>query len=447
MIGLILGIICFSAAVLFAVGVFVIKVIYSIARSAYGMSVTKGADFQDNSKHSRRARESRKIAAETHALAELALTRASWSDEYIREHGEEQRKKDEKFIKRTYRAVKWKAAGLLLPQGLAQTFATRLFTLGDNTEEYTDSEGNTYMQVIDPNWKNGDDEAEGNGKLTHPYRSSAKIAIITAIGFHALEPGTGILECAIAGISLGITVPVILRCFEIMTTIRLRFLAEKTHRAVVLSQYPCVEGRNISENEKEFLAYVCEMHRRYGGDPVWKPNDDYGLLMPYEFCAFLGDKGAIGKADNWIDKKLAARNDAGNLAAVLFREVGKQTPSEDEAYGKAAGDIDYDAQMEQKKQREDINYAREIVKKECELLADCLFDTEMMSERYNRLNDMHYGKQISDEDWALVDKWYAYIMPIMKKAKVSLARRLRPDTGRDTSVSTDESVFGHTMHG
>ena len=447
MIVLIISAIFSVVGILFTVGTLVIKIIYSISRSIYGMSVTKGVEFQDNSKHSRRAREARKIDAEVHALAELALTRASWSDEFIREHGVKQRKKDEKFLRRTYRAVKWKTTGLLMPQGLTQVFATRFFTITDNEKEVTDSEGNTDTQVIDPNWKNGFDEAEGNGNITHPYRSSVKIAIIAVIALRTIEPDIGLVESIVSGISLGLTIPFVLRCFEIMETIRLRFLAEKTHRAVVISQYPCVEGRNISEKEKEFIAYVCEMYRKYEGESAWKPIDDYGLLMPYEFCAYLGNKGAIGKTDNWIDRKLSEIEKAGDYPALLFREVGKQTASEDEAYGKDNSNTSYVRKAKTEKESVDIAKASELVRKECELLADCLSDVEMMNERYDKLKDMHYFKQLSDEDWVSVEKWYSYIIPIMNQCKVSLSRTSLPNHERDTSVSTDESIFGHRYRG
>lgn len=437
-----------GVAILFAVATLLFKIIYSFIRKMYGMSVKEGAYFQDYSKHSRRAREARKIEAETHALAEYALTRASWTDEYIKENGEKQRQKDEKFLKRTLRAIKWQSAGLLMPQGLAQTFATRFFTLGIHTQDFVDEEGNTFRQVIDPNWQNGDDEAEGTGKFTHPYRSSIKIAVIATIALRALDPSMGLADGIGAGISLGITVPFILKCFEVMASIRLRFLAERSHRAVVISQYPCIEGRNISEAEKEFLAYVCEMHRRYEGEPVWKPRDDYGLLMPYEFCAFLGKKGTIGKADNWIDSELLKRDKAGHLAAILFRQVGKQTASEEEAYGSETSKMSIKDQEELKKQREEkMRMAAATLKENCELLADCLGDAEMMSERYDRFCAMHAAGQLGEEDWILINKWHSYIMPVMKQCGTTFGREIVRNPERDLNLSTDESVFGHTYAG
>ena len=266
MLGIVLSIVATAICILIPIVILAVKILVFLFSMLYMIISNGGKSFQDCSKLSHKAKESRKRERETYALAEMALERATWSEEYIRNNGEKQRAKDKRFLKRTLRAIKWQSVGLLMPQGLTQVFATRLPSLFSIDAENVINRNDEYNPLLDTCWRIGDEEMEGETCYSHPYRSSLKIAIITFLVMKTLVPGAGLFACISSGISLGITIPIVFRCAEILTSLRLKHLAKKTHRAIVITQYPCEEGRTITEREIKQLKLIIDSYRRYEED-------------------------------------------------------------------------------------------------------------------------------------------------------------------------------------
>lgn len=210
-------------------------------------------------------------------LTKLQLERALWTKEWIKENGKKQKAKDDRYIRRTLLLTKLWSVGLYLPQGLAQIFAYRLPVLHEDTHWSTPEGCGTTPQ--------------------HAYRFSFKLLFagtcmkmaFPEISFFGLpiefwhkEEGFLFISAEfINGLSFGlvcaILIPLILKLFEATASIRMRYLAIRTHRMMAIMKTPCTEDRYI--NDAVVLALRTSLAQLEAGADMGHTGEDADYLM------------------------------------------------------------------------------------------------------------------------------------------------------------------------